>query len=68
MDISLVQIIILAVVQGVTEFVPVSSSGHLVILARLMELDADIVDVSIVLHAGTLLSILFFYWRRVLRL
>lgn len=65
----LAKIILLAVVQGVTEFLPVSSSGHLVILSDWLNQDGDtplaINDVSIVLHVGTLLSILVFYQQRV---
>ena len=66
------QIVILAIVQGVTEFLPISSSGHLVIVAQLMNAesveDLNVSDVSIVLHVGSLLSILVFYFRRVLKL
>jgi undecaprenyl-diphosphatase len=68
----LTKIILLAVVQGVTEFLPISSSGHLVILADWLnqygETPLEINDVSIVLHVGTLLSIIVFYQRRVWRL
>ena len=65
---DLLHILILAVVQGVAEFLPVSSSGHLVIAEALMGIDhaqIDLVEVNIVLHAGTLASILIFYWRRI---
>lgn len=66
------KIILLAIVQGVTEFLPISSSGHLVLLADWLDQDGDrsleINDVSIVLHVGTLLSILVFYQRRIRRL
>lgn len=66
------KIILLAVVQGITEFLPISSSGHLVILADLLNQDGgsplEINDVNIVLHIGTLLSILLFYQRRIWRL
>lgn len=64
-------VLILAVVQGVAEFLPISSSGHLVILSDLLRSDAavfDVSDVNIMLHVGTLFSILVYYWRRVLRL
>ena len=61
------QILALAVVQGVAEFLPISSSGHLVLLGTWMGLE-EINDLNIVLHVGTLLSILVFYWRRVLAL
>lgn len=59
------QINILAIVQGITEFLPISSSGHLVIVAELLQANVDRSDVNIVLHAGTLFSIVVFYWRRI---
>ena len=65
---KLLQIILLAIVQGTTEFLPVSSSGHVVILASLMNLDDEIAGLNVVLHVGTLVSILVFYWYRIFRL
>ena len=70
---TLLEILILAVVQGVTEFLPVSSSGHLVVAdALLKELGfgaaPDLLSVNIVLHLGTLMAVLIFYWREILRL
>ncbi len=68
----LLEIVILAIVQGVTEFLPISSSGHLVVGAALLEqLGRPIEEkltVNIVLHVGTLLAIIVFYWRRLLAL
>ncbi len=63
-----VQIIVLAVVQGITEFLPVSSSGHLVIVESLMGATSGLTDVNIVLHVGTLVSILAFYRKRIIAL
>jgi undecaprenyl-diphosphatase len=64
----LIDILILAVVQGIAEFLPISSSGHLIILGALLgELSAS-PTLEIILHAGTLGSILVVYWRRILRL
>ncbi len=73
MGLTLLQVIILAIVQGITEFLPVSSSGHLVIIAAMMSPTGtteglDITELSIILHAGTLLSIIVFYWSRIIRL
>ena len=67
------QVIILAIVQGLTEFLPVSSSGHLVVGSAVMESlgyprPPDLLEVNIVLHVGTLGSILFFYSHEVRRL
>ncbi len=64
MDLPVWQIILLAIVQGIAEFLPISSSGHLVVLASLMGADSeefDLVELNIVLHAGTLGSILVVY-------
>ncbi|MFN0016831.1 MAG: undecaprenyl-diphosphate phosphatase [Pirellulaceae bacterium] len=72
MQLSLPEILILAVVQGVTEFLPVSSDGHLVVVSHWMQEHGtkppDIGDLIIVLHVGTLFSILVFYYERVWRL
>jgi undecaprenyl-diphosphatase len=65
---SLWQVVLLAVVQGVAEFLPISSSGHLVVLADWLGEAEGISDLSIVLHLGTLLSILVYYRARVLQL
>ena len=69
---SLLQVAILAVVQGIAEFLPISSSGHLVVLAALMHDGSqetfDVADVSVVLHVGTLLSIVVFYFHRIAKL
>jgi len=67
------QVIILAIVQGLTEFLPVSSSGHLVVGSAVMESlgfphPPDLLEVNIVLHVGTLGSILLFYSHKVWRL
>ncbi len=64
-------IILLAVVQGVAEFLPISSSGHVVVGLSLFGdsmSDEDKLTVNVVLHFGTLLAILVFYRRRILRL
>ncbi len=64
------EILLLAVIQGLTEFLPVSSSGHLVVTEALLQAAGrpplpDNVQVNIVLHMGTLLAILVYYWRKI---
>jgi undecaprenyl-diphosphatase len=72
MQFSLWQIIVLAVIQGIAEFLPISSSGHLVVLAPLLfggsKTPPDMIELSIVLHLGTLGSIVLYYFRRIARL
>lgn len=62
------KVVILAVVQGVTEFLPISSDGHLVVASLLLgvpiEGDPTLHDLFVVLHFGTLLSIVVVYFQR----
>ena len=61
---TILNAIILGLVQGVTEFIPVSSSGHLVIISQLIGLnDAFLFDV--LLNFGTLLALIVFYRKRI---
>lgn len=62
-------VVVLAMVQGITEFLPVSSSGHLAVLGGLFGLPGNEgAAFSIVLHAGSLLAIVVFYFRTLLSL
>jgi len=58
----------LGVVQGLTEFLPVSSSGHLVIVENLIGFESPGVLFESVLHAGTLLAVLVYYRKTIFRL
>lgn len=61
-------VLLLAVFQGVAEFLPISSSGHLAILGNWLGLDPESnFSLGIVLHAGTLLAILIFYSKSLIR-
>lgn len=61
-------VIVLAIVQGIAEFLPISSSGHLALGAHFLGMNRGQDELSIVLHGGTLLSILCFYRQRILAL
>jgi undecaprenyl-diphosphatase len=68
------RIVVLGIVQGITEFLPISSDGHLVVAGRVTaylggpSLDHDDVLETIVLHLGTLLAILVVYGRAIWRI
>jgi len=60
---SLVQVIILSIIQGLTEFLPVSSSGHLVLSQKIFEINEPLVLFDILLHLGTLFAIFIFFYK-----
>lgn len=60
--------ILLGLIQGLTEFLPVSSSGHLVLARHLFGMSEAGVAFDILLHLGTMLAILLVYWRDLLGL
>lgn len=65
---TILQAFILGLVQGLTEFLPVSSSGHLVVIQSLMGVADPSVFFEVFLHFATLLAIVVFFWRRLLKL
>lgn len=54
-------VMMLAVLQGITEFLPISSSGHLVIAQSLLKINNPGVRLEVILHLGTMLSIMWYY-------
>ena len=58
---NIIEIIILSLVQGVSEFLPVSSSAHLIIVSTLYEFHSSSLLIDISLHLGSLLAIIFFF-------
>ena len=63
----MLKVILLAVIQGLTEFLPVSSSGHLAVFSSLFGMNTETgISLGIVLHAGSLLAIATFYFHTLL--
>ena len=58
-----IEILILSAVQGISEFLPISSSAHLIIVSNLYDLKASSLLIDISLHLGSLLAIIFFFRR-----
>ena len=57
--------LLLGLVQGLTEFLPISSSGHLVLAERLVGYQPQGVFFEVVVHVATLLSVVAAYWQRI---
>jgi undecaprenyl-diphosphatase len=68
---QLIQAAVIGIVQGVTEFLPISSSAHLIVVPRILGWDDGFLNSAtfdVMLHAGTLLALLAYFWRDVLGL
>ena len=60
---NLIESIIMGIIQGVTEFLPVSSSGHLAIFKKFFGLSEVGISFDILLHVGTLVAVFICFWK-----
>ena len=67
MDITIIQAIILGMVQGLTEFLPISSSAHLVLIPELLGVKSNLAFDTL-LHLGTLIAVLYYFWNEVVNM
>ncbi len=65
---SVLQSILLGIIQGISEFLPVSSSGHLLVLREIMDIDGIPVLYDVLLHVATLLVVMWFFRRRIIEI
>lgn len=63
---SIIQAIILGIVEGITEFLPISSTGHMIIVSSFMKIDAEEFTklFEIVVQLGAILAVVVLYWKR----
>lgn len=66
---GIAEALVLAVIEGLTEFLPVSSTGHMIIASSLMGIAADpfVKTFTVAIQLGAILSVLLLYWRRFLQ-
>ena len=65
---NIIEIVILSLVQGVSEFLPISSSAHLIVVSTLYEFKSSSLLIDVSLHLGSLLAIIFFFRKELINL
>ena len=65
--VSILEAVLLGIIQGITEWLPISSSGHLVIFQELFNIKASVMF-DLMLHVGSLLVVLFIFWKDIKRI
>jgi len=65
---TIFQAAILGIVQGLTEFLPVSSSGHLVLAQKVLNLSGDYLTFDVMLHFATLLAVVVVLWKDIIEI
>ncbi len=62
---SLFSLFLLALIQGITEFLPISSSGHLILLPNMLGTEDQGQAIDVAVHVGTLGAVILYFWRDV---
>ena len=57
------EILLLSIIQGISEFIPVSSSAHLLLFSKFKDFDHSSLQIDISLHLGSLLAIIIYFWK-----
>lgn len=60
---NLIQSVVLGVIQGLGEFLPISSSGHLIVIPWLLGWQEHTLSFDVMLHAGTLFAVIIYFWK-----
>ena len=58
---NIIEVIVLSAIQGVSEFLPVSSSAHLILVSSLYEFKSNSLLIDVSLHLGSLIAIIFYF-------
>ena len=58
---NIIEILILSAIQGISEFIPVSSSAHLILVSTLYEFKSSSLLIDISLHLGSVMAIIYFF-------
>ncbi len=61
----MIEIIILSVIQGITEFLPVSSSSHLILITEYLNFNNQNLSIDVSLHIGSFIAVIFYFYKEI---
>ena len=62
----MIEIFILSIIQGITEFLPVSSSSHLILVSEYLNFDNQSLSIDVSLHIGSFLAVVSFFHKEII--
>ena len=64
----MIEIFILSLIQGITEFLPISSSSHLILISELINFENQSLSIDVSLHIGSFLAVITYFYKEILNL
>ena len=58
---EILKAVVISIIQGITEFLPISSSGHIILLKKILDFEIESNLFDVVVHFGTLISVVIFF-------
>ena len=62
----MIEIFILSIVQGITEFLPISSSSHLIIMSNSLNFNEQSLSIDVSLHIGSFIAVVFYFYKEII--
>ena len=62
----MVEILLLSLIQGITEFLPISSSSHLILISKYLNFDSQSLSIDVSLHIGSFLAVIFYFYKDII--
>jgi len=66
--IDIIKAVILGIIQGITEFLPISSSGHLMLGQRFLNFQMPGISFEVMLHLGTLFAVVIYFYKDIINI
>ena len=62
----MIEVLILSLIQGVAEFLPISSSAHLILISKFLDIENQSLSIDVSLHIGSFIAVLFFFRKEII--